>query len=101
MPSVPCTLAATHVGLNIWLSEPLGCFIKQAGINIHIIPNMWETPEIKPGLASTLPYETFRHKLALPASVFLAVPHYMYKAYNKHMCIDPLFSVNPGQRPDL
>ena len=48
-----CTLTATHLTLiyvctYIRLSVPLGCLIKQAGINIHTILNMWETPGIEP-----------------------------------------------------
>ena len=44
-----CTLTATHLTLiyvctYIRLSVPLGCLIKQAGIIIHTILNMWETP---------------------------------------------------------
>ena len=31
----------------IRLSVPLGCLIKQAGIIIHTILNMWERPEIE------------------------------------------------------
>ena len=43
-----CTLTATHLTLIyvctcIRLSVPLGCLIKQAGIIIHTILNMWET----------------------------------------------------------
>ena len=57
---VMCTLTATHLTImyactRIRESEPLGCFIKQTGINIYEIPNMWGIPEIKPvttGLAS-------------------------------------------------
>ena len=46
-----CTLTATHLTLiyvctYIRLSVPLGCLIKQAGIIIHTILNMWETPGI-------------------------------------------------------
>ena len=49
----PCTLTATHLALiyvctYIRLSVPLGCVIKQAGIIIHTILNMWETPGIEP-----------------------------------------------------
>ena len=45
------TLTATHLTLiyvctYIRLSVPLGCLIKQAGIIIHTILNMWETPGI-------------------------------------------------------
>ena len=48
-----CTLTATHLTLiyvctYIRLSVPLGCLIKQAGIIIHTILNMWETPGIEP-----------------------------------------------------
>ena len=48
-----CTLTATHLTLTyvctyIRLSVPLGCLIKQAGIIIHTILNMWETPGIEP-----------------------------------------------------
>ena len=48
-----CTLTATHLTLiyvctYIRLSVPLGCVIKQAGITIHTILNMWETPGIEP-----------------------------------------------------
>ena len=48
-----CILSATHLTLiyvctYIRLSVPLGCLIKQAGIIIHTILNMWETPEIDP-----------------------------------------------------
>ena len=48
-----CTLTATHLTLiyvctYIRLSVPLGCLIKQAGIIIHTIRNMWETPGIEP-----------------------------------------------------
>ena len=48
-----CTLTATHLTLiyvctYIRLSVPLGCLIKQAGINIHTILNMWETLGIEP-----------------------------------------------------
>ena len=48
-----CTLTATHLTLiyvctYIRLSVPLGCLIKQAGIIIHTILNMWEAPGIKP-----------------------------------------------------
>ena len=48
-----CTLTATHLKLiyvctYIRLSVPLGCLIKQAGIIIHTILNMWETPGIEP-----------------------------------------------------
>ena len=48
-----CTLTATHLTLiyvctYIRLSVPLGCLIKQAGIIIPTILNMWETPGIKP-----------------------------------------------------
>ena len=48
-----CTLTATHFTLiyvctYIRLSVPLGCLIKQAGIIIHTILNMWETPGIEP-----------------------------------------------------
>ena len=48
-----CTLTATHLTLiyvctYIRLSVPLGCLIKQAGIIIHAILNMWETPGIEP-----------------------------------------------------
>ena len=47
-----CTLTATHLTLiyvctYIRLSVPLGCLIKQAGIIIHTILNMWETPGIE------------------------------------------------------
>ena len=47
-----CTLTATHLTLiyvctYIRLSVPLGCLIKQAGIIIHAILNMCETPGIK------------------------------------------------------
>ena len=49
------TLTATHLTLiyvytYIRLSVPLGCLIKQAGIIIHTILNMWEreTPGIEP-----------------------------------------------------
>ena len=43
-----CTLTATHLTLiyvctYIRLSVPLGCLIKQAGINIHTILNMGNT----------------------------------------------------------
>ena len=43
-----CTLTATHLTLiyvctYIRLSVPLGCLIKQTGIVIHTILNMWET----------------------------------------------------------
>ena len=46
-----CTLTATHLTLihvctYIRLSVPLGCLIKQAGIIIHTILNMWETSVI-------------------------------------------------------
>ena len=59
-----CTLTATHLTLIyvctfIQLSEPLGCLIKQAGIIIHAILNMWETLGIEPvtsGLTSV--YQT-------------------------------------------
>ena len=59
-----CTLTATHLTLiyvctYIRLSVPLGCLIKQAGIIIHTILNLWETPEIEPvtsGLTSV--YQT-------------------------------------------
>ena len=48
-----CTLTATHLTLiyvctYIRLSVPLGCVIKQAGITINTILNMWETPGIEP-----------------------------------------------------
>ena len=48
-----CTLTATHLTLiyvctYIRLSVPLDCLIKQAGIIIHTILNMWETPGIEP-----------------------------------------------------
>ena len=48
-----CRLTATHLTLiyvctYIRLSVPLGCLIKQAGIIIHTILNMWETPGIEP-----------------------------------------------------
>ena len=48
-----CTLTATYLTLiyvctYIRLSVPLGCLIKQAGIIIHTILNMWETPRIEP-----------------------------------------------------
>ena len=48
-----CTLTATHLTLiyvctYIRLSVPLGCLIKQAGIKIHTILNMWETLGIEP-----------------------------------------------------
>ena len=48
-----CTFTATHLTLiyvctYIRLSVPLGCLIKQAGIIIHTILNMWETPGIEP-----------------------------------------------------
>ena len=47
-----CKLTATHLTLiyvctYIRLSVPLGCLIKQAGIIIHTILNMWETPGIE------------------------------------------------------
>ena len=46
-----CKLTATHLTLicvctYIRLSVPLGCLIKQAGMNIHTILNLWETPGI-------------------------------------------------------
>ena len=52
-PASLCTLTATHLTLiyvctYIRLSVPLGCLIKQAGIIIHTILNMWETPGIEP-----------------------------------------------------
>ena len=52
-----CTLTATHLTLiyvctYIRLNEPLGCLIKQAGIIIHTILNMWETPGIEPVTSS-------------------------------------------------
>ena len=73
-----CTLTATHLTLinvctYIRLSVPLGCLIKQAGsagIIIHTILNLWETPGIEPvtsGLTSVyqtiaaLPPEPFHH----------------------------------------
>ena len=31
-----------------WLSELLSYVIKQAGINIHTIPNMWGAPGFEP-----------------------------------------------------
>ena len=48
-----CTLAATHLTLisvytYIRLSVPLGCLIRQAGIIIHKILNMWESQGIEP-----------------------------------------------------
>ena len=48
-----CTLTATHLTLiyvctYILLSVPLGCLIKQTGIIIHTILNLWETLEIEP-----------------------------------------------------
>ena len=59
-----CTLTATHLTLiyvciYIRMSVPLGCFIKQVGINIHTILNLWKTPGIEPvtsGLTSV--YQT-------------------------------------------
>ena len=59
-----CTLTATHLTLTyvytyIQLSVPLGCLIKQAGIIIHTILNLWEAPGIEPvtsGLTSV--YQT-------------------------------------------
>ena len=51
-PASLCTLTATHLTLiyvctYIRLSVPLGCLIKQAGIIIHTILNLWETPGIE------------------------------------------------------
>ena len=48
-----CTFTATHLTLiyvctYIRLSVPLGCLIKQAGIIIQTILNMWGTPGIEP-----------------------------------------------------
>ena len=48
-----CSPTATHLTLiyvctYIRLSVPLGCLIKQTGIIIHTILNMWETPGIEP-----------------------------------------------------
>ena len=48
-----CTLTATHLTLiyvctYIRLSVPLGCLIKQTGIIIITILNLWETPGIEP-----------------------------------------------------
>ena len=48
-----CKFTATHLTLIyvctcIRLNVPLGCLIKQAGIIIHTILNMWETPGIEP-----------------------------------------------------
>ena len=59
-----CALTATHLTLiyvctYIRLSVPLGCLIKQTGIIIHTILNLWETPGIEPvtsGLTSV--YQT-------------------------------------------
>ena len=56
-----CTLTATHLTLTyvciyIRLSVPLGCLIKQAGIIIHTILNMWENIKSAP-----LPTELFHH----------------------------------------
>ena len=59
-----CTLTATHLTLiyvctYIRLIVPLGCLIKQTGIIIHTILNMWETLGIEPvtsGLTSV--YQT-------------------------------------------
>ena len=41
-------LALVYVCTYIRLSVPLGCLIKQAGIIIHTILNLWETPGIEP-----------------------------------------------------
>ena len=48
-----CTLTAAHLTLiyvctYIRLSIPLGCFFKQAGVIIHTILNLRETPAIEP-----------------------------------------------------
>ena len=82
-----CTLTATHLTLmcaytHIWLSEPLGCLIKQAGINIHTIPNMLiyvgntgnQTRYNWLMKVQTLP---FRHMLSLNLSVDLSVCKYV------------------------
>ena len=61
------TLSATHLTLiyvytYIRLSVPLDCLIKQAGIIIHTILNLWETPGIEPvtsGLTSV--YQSVYH----------------------------------------
>ena len=39
--ALQCTLT------DIRLRDPLGCVIKQAGINSHTIPNMWGPPGIE------------------------------------------------------
>ena len=62
-----CTFTATHLTLMY------ACTNKQAGINIHTIPNMRGTPGIEPVTtclasvyqASTLPLEPFRHHISL------------------------------------
>ena len=61
-----CTLTASHLTLiyvytyiQLSVTVPLGCLIKQAGIIIHTILNLWEAPGIEPvtsGLTSV--YQT-------------------------------------------
>ena len=81
-----CTLTATHLTLiyvctYIRLSVPLGCLIKQAGIIIHTILNMWETPGIEPVTSDlTSVYQ-------ISSSTNWAIPPLMERYYMVNCCI--------------
>ena len=82
-----CTLTATHLTLiyvctYIRLSVPLGCLIKQAGIIIHTILNMWETPGIEP-VTSDLT-SVYIKSAALPTEL-------LHHSYIKIWIITPLY----------